>query len=440
MNPKVKETFAHLKLAIPLVGVQAGIQLMAVVDTIMVGRLSPQALAGVGLGNSLFFAFTLIGLGCVAGIDPLISQAIGAKEKKNAESILFNGLFVALVVGIPIFLILYISPFLLSYIGINTALVIEVSDYLNGRSINIFMFLLYGAFRSFNQSTGDTKPIIISIIVANIINLGANTILIYGVDGIGLEPMGVFGAGMASSIASIFSLIILARANNLSKLLSNHLDYDLIKKIFIIGLPVGFHYFSEMGSFMVINVFVGLMGTIETAAYEVAMTLASFTFTIALGASAAASVRVGISIGQNDSRGAHRAGMTALTISSLITCVLAILFFIYPEMLAWILTNNESVVKASIPLIQIASVFALVDNLQVVASGGLRGIGDTKKPFFIQAISHYTIGIPIAAYLGFYLGFGAPGLWWGLTIGLTIAGIILSYRLWFKTNQVLVRI
>ena len=429
-----------LRLAGPLIAGQSGQQLMSFVDTAMVGRLDSAAIGGVGIGSGLFFAMTVIGMGTVLGIDPLVAQAIGAGEHDRARRILWQGLRMALGMSLPVMALIALSTLLLEPLGIEPETARETRRFLLSRLPNVAPLLLFTAARSYLQAAGGARAIVWSMIGANVINLVGNVILIYGDGGlramglpaIGLPALGVVGSGLSSSIAATFSFLVcvwgiraIAAAPDPSRRAA---DPELRAKILKLGGPLALTLLAEVGAFTIAGMLAGRMGRGPAAANQVALTLASFTFNITLGLGSAASVRVGQAVGRGDTPAARRAGFVALLSGLAFMSLTACAFLLAPQALARVLTDKQDVIAVAAPLIQIAGIFQLSDGAQVIAAGALRGAGDARSTPRANFIGHYLIGLPIALGLGFGLGMGAPGLWWGLSAGLTFVAVSFTLR------------
>src|SRR4051812_29127118 len=177
-----------LRLAGPLILGYAGGQLMSMTDTAMVGRLGAHALAGVSVGNGVYFTVSCFGLGCVAGIEAPIAQALGAGERQRARRLLWQGVRVALGVSLPLLVIMALSPLVLPLVGIDATTTHEVGAYTWARMLNVVPFLVYNAQRSYLQASGVTRPIIVSTVAGLVANALGNYVLIY-----------VLGLGVAGS-------------------------------------------------------------------------------------------------------------------------------------------------------------------------------------------------------------------------------------------------
>jgi MATE family multidrug resistance protein len=446
------ELRALVELAAPLAVAQVGNHAMTLVDTAMVGRLGAEALGGVGIGSGILLTLSLLGLGCVLGMDAPVAQALGAGDERRARRVLWHGLRLALFTGVPLAILLALSPVLLQPCGVEPRTAVEVRLYLYGRTPNVVTFLLFNALRSYLQAKGATRPVIVAMLVANVANFVGNYLLIYGDRGlawlhlrpIGLPALGVMGSGSSSSIASALSVVLLARAVQALPAPDDPArraaDPELLRRVLGLGVPVGLQLMAEVGVFAIAGVLAGRMSARAVAAHQVAMTLSSLTFTVTVGIGAAASVRVGRHIGAGDTPAAQRAGKLALLSAVAFMGCSATLFFALPGELARALTDDPSVVRAAVPLILIAAAFQISDGLQSVAAGALRGAGDARAPLWANVVGHYAVGLPIAVALAFPLHLGAPGLWWGLLGGLTAVAIGLTGRFLRLTARNVARI
>lgn len=441
-----------LRLSAPLIAGHAGNQLMGLVDTAMVGRLGSASLAGVSIGSGLYFGLTVIGMGCVLGMDPLVAQEIGAGEHARARRTLWQGVRIALALSVPIMALIALTTLLLTPIGVEAKAAEEAARFMFGRLPGVITFLVFTAMRSYLQSAGGTRTIILAMVMANIANFFGNVVLIYGDDGlarlglpaIGLPPLGVLGSGLSSSLASAASLAItilgvraIAVPHDPARRAA---DRAALRKIISLGMPIALQLLAEVGAFAIAGVLAGRMGSEPSAGFQVAITLASLTFTVTLGIASAATVLVGQAVGRGDTAGARSAGFMALRTAAGFMALAALAFFAMPGALARILSDKPDVLAAAIPLVQIAAVFQISDGLQVVASGALRGAGDTRFSQQANIIGHYVLGLPLAVALGIWANLGAPGLWWGLSAGLTFVAVALTLRFHWLTKKTLARV
>jgi multidrug resistance protein, MATE family len=437
-----QELFSMLRLAMPLAAAQAGTQLMGLVDVAVLGRLGAVELGASGLGNALFFGIAILGMGIVMGIDPLVSQALGAGQEAQARRVLWQGIWLSNIVGFGLMIPMALSPLILAPMGIEAHLSEPATLYVRIRMLSLPLFMMFIALRSYLQAHGITRPMIIAMVVANVFNLVADIILVFG-GGVlpawtgplrNIPAFGVAGAAAASVIASFIQLVMLAlavRAIPVREATPERLrrfDRPLFASGFRVGLPVGLQMGAEVGVFALAGVLAGKFGAAQLAAHQIALTLASFTFTVAVGVGAAGSVRVGRFVGARDQGGARMAGMVAIAGGAGFMTLSAILFWLVPRQLGSILTDQPVVLAAVVPLLAVAAFFQISDGVQAVGAGVLRGAGDTRFAFAANLVGHWVIGLPIALWLGFRTRLGVVGIWWGLAIGLTAVAILLLIR------------
>lgn len=445
------ELHALLILASPLLVTNLGTMLLGIVDTAVVGRLGETALAAVGLGNALFFTVSVLGWGWMLALDPLIAQAFGAGETGRTRHLYWQGLWIALLGTIPLSLAVVGIGGLLERMGIDPETAAQTRAYLWGRLPGLLPFLALAASRAFLQAHAITRPLVVGVVVANVLNLPVTWLLVYGdagvtelgVPALGVPALGTAGAGIASALSTLVQLLIAFAA--LRAIWGKghaglHLPARrLITHVLRLGTPIGLTLLAEVGSFSLVTVLMGNISDRALAAHNVTLTLVSTTFQIALALGAAGSVRVGHAIGRADAEGTRRAGLVAIVSGAAVMVVGSVTFLAIPRLLARILTDEVGVIEASVPLFAVAAAFQLSDGVQAVAAGVLRGAGDTRIPLLANLAGHYAIGIPIGASLAFVAGWGAVGLWWGLSAGLTAVAILLSARFWVLSRGAIVR-
>jgi MATE family multidrug resistance protein len=434
-----RELKALFRLAAPLAAAQAGSNLMGVVDVAVLGRVGARELAGSGLANAVFFAFSVMGMGMVMGIDPLVAQAIGARDEVRARHVLWQGIWLALVVAAVLTAILLGGVAALPYIGAAPELVAPAHTFLLVRLFSLVPFLLFFAFRSYLQAHGHTRPLLVSMVVANIANLTLDLLFVFGGGRLPawtgplrwVPAMGVGGAALATVICTILQMTIAGRAAFALPVpgrADHRWNRGEIRQAVRVGLPLALQVGAEVGIFALVGVLASRLGTLHLAAHQLVITIASFTFTVALGVAAAGSVRVGIGIGARDPRGTRIAGHAAFVAGALVMGCSGLAFAFFPRAIARLVTNQENVIATALPLMLVAAVFQLSDGVQAVGAGVLRGAGDTRYSFYVNLVGHWFIGLPIALFLGFHAKLGIVGLWWGLCAGLTVVAVLLFLR------------
>ncbi|MCG8422281.1 MAG: MATE family efflux transporter [Proteobacteria bacterium] len=447
------EARALTRLALPLAAALAGNQLMGLVDAAMVGRLGSEPLAGVGTGSWIFLALTYVGVGCVLGIDPIISQMLGANEPERARHTLWQGIYVGALVSLPLMLGLWLIPSGLRHFDVDPGTLYHLEQYLLGRLPGIAPFLWFIALRSYLQTSGITRPVVVAMLLANVANLVSNGLLIFGDEALvyfglvplGLPPLGALGAGLASSCAVVASLLVLAssfaahgRRAPLDSAI-RRFDVALFRKILRFGLPLGLQQLARLAAVAIIAVMAGRISAAAAAAFHIIAMLGSLSVTIANGLASAATVRIGRHIGARKPGEARRAGTAALFVVGLCMAVWAFVFIAFPQPLTHLFTGDPLVHRVAVPLFIIAAALQLSDGGQRVSTGMLVGAGDTNIIFYITLVGHYMIGIPTAYILAFEAQIGVVGLVWGITFAYTFVALCLTVRFYSLALRPIIR-
>jgi multidrug resistance protein, MATE family len=421
-----------LRLAFPVVIVQVGMMAMGVVDTIMVGHISAQALAAVALGNLYFFSLAVLAMGTLMVLDPVVAQAVGARDRPAVARALQRGVILAVLLTLPATLLLICAAPVFA-LARQPAEVVPLAAAYALRSVpGTFPFLLFIVFRQTLQAMGRTVPIVAAIILANIGNAALNWVLIFG--HAGFPPMGVVGSAWATSISRALLVAVLwfAARRELAPLLSpwrpETWQRAPLGRMLRLGLPIGAQHLLEFGAFALVALMMGWMGTREMAGHQIAINLAALTFMVPLGVGDAASVLVGQAVGRGDAAATRGAARAALISGAAFMSVTAALFLVFPRGLAGLYSRDYAVLSIAAALIPIAGVFQVFDGLQVVSAGVLRGAGDTRGPMLINLLGYWVLGLPLSIYLGFFHGLGPMGLWWGLVLGLGVVATFLLIR------------
>lgn len=412
---------------------------MSVVDSAVVGRVGAIELAATGLGASLFFGYSILGMGALMGIDPLISQAFGGGDPARARRLFWQGVWLALAISVITCLGILTAPSLIAAVGVEPIVGAEAWIYLAIRSANVPTMFLFFVARSYLQASHVTRPMVIAMVAGNVFNLLADLLLVFGGGALPLwagplrsiPAMGVAGAALASVLGGVLQVVVMAFAVasvDPGRSVSRRPHRREMLASLHVGVPVGLQMGAEFGVFALVGLLAGRMGALALAAHQLALTLAAFTFTIALGVGAAGSVQVGRAIGAGDSGRTRREGTLSFLLGGGVMVFGAILFLVMPETIARIVTDQPDVIAAAVPLLAVAAVFQISDGIQAVGSGVLRGAGDTRFAFVANVVAHWGIGLPVALILGFRMQMGIVGLWWGLCTGLTVVAAILVWR------------
>ncbi len=418
------------RLALPLIIAEVGWMSMGIVDTIMVGRLpnSAVAIGATGLGQSLYHSVAIFGGGLLLGLDTFVAHAYGREDLHDARVSMVNGLFLALALTPVLMLGVSLWPALMQRFGISAELVEPMRPYLNALNWGTLPLLVYFALRRYLQAVNVATPIMFALISANIVNAIGNWILIYG--HLGFRALGITGSGWSTCVARIYMAGVLAvtllwveSKRTLPKWVGViRIDVHRMWALFKLGAPAAMQILCEIGAFSAATALCARLGPVPLSGHEIALNCAALTYMVPLGISSAAAVRVGQQLGRRDSVGARRAGWSAIVLGAgFMTCA-GLVFVSVPRLIARLFSPDPTVIRVGATLLLVAAAFQLFDGLQTVATGALRGAGDTRTPMLANFLAYWLIGLPLGYLLCFRFGWGAVGVWIGLCIGLVIIG------------------
>jgi MATE family multidrug resistance protein len=419
-----------LRLALPLIVAEVGWMSMGIVDTIMVGRLPDSAVAigATGLGQSLYHSVAIFGAGLLLGLDTFVAHAYGREDLNDARLSLVNGLFLAFALTPVLMLAVSFWPPLMQHFGISAELVEPMRPFLRALNWGTLPLLAYFALRRYLQAMNVVLPIMFALISSNLINLVGDWALIYG--HLGLPAMGITGSGWATCIARIYMASVLGitlfwvESKRSLPTWSGVVRIDLhrVAALLRLGAPAATQILLEIGAFSAATALVARLGPVPLSGHEIALNCAALTFMVPLGISSAAAVRVGQQLGRKDPAGARRAGWSAIMLGAGFMICAGLVFVSIPTWIARLFSPDPMVIRTGAKLLLVAAAFQLFDGVQTVATGALRGSGDTKTAMLANFVAYWLIGLPVGYVLCFKLGWGAVGVWIGLCCGLMMIG------------------
>lgn len=430
---------ATLALGIPLIGAQLAQLGIHTTDMVIVGQLGAEKLAAMVLAGQFFFVVFIFGSGFSVAVVPMVAQAYGQGDARAARRSLRMGMWVAIaywVLALPIF---FNAERILIYLGQNPNVAALTGHYLAIAKFGLLPALLFYVLRGLVSAIGRAGIILYVTIIMLVMNGILAYALVFG--HFGLPAMGMNGAAVVAVIVNAFSFIfIVAYVQTREETKKYELfvrfwrpDWHALFEVLRLGLPIGITILAEVTLFAAASILMGQIGTVQLAAHGIALQLASIAFMIPLGLAQAATVRVGIARGQGDFKNLIRASIMIYAIACGIAICGGILFAAIPEFLAsWFLDAKlpeaAEVLAYASSLVVIAGIFQLVDGIQAVTAGLLRGLKDARIPAMLALISYWPIGLALAWTMAFPLGFGGRGVWFGFVIGLSTAAVLLTVR------------
>jgi MATE family multidrug resistance protein len=345
--------------------------------------------------------------------------------------------------GLFVFIIIAIGVNYLHLLGQQYEVQVKAKSYMLIIGLSIFPQMIFQTYKQFIEGLSIMRPAMIITLAANLVNVFANWVLIFG--NLGFPKLELDGAGWATFISRLFmavALMVFVMKNERFRIydVSFHfrsLNLKVMRKILSVGLPSGFQYFFEVGAFSFAVIMIGWIGPNELAAHQIAISLASVSFMGVLGISQAGGILVGNAVGEQSIKLVRKNGFIAILLGMIWMSVSGILFISLRNFLPYIYIRNEEVINIASQLLIIAALFQLSDGIQAVGIGILRGLTDVKGPTIITFISYWIISLPIGYVLGFIFKLGVTGVWIGLLIGLTCSAIMLTIRFNYKSKKLI---
>lgn len=430
---------AILTLGLPLIGGHLAQFAITLTDTLMMGWYSIEGLAAVTLAGTCFFVIFIFGSGFAQAVMPLVASQFAEGDDVQVRRTTRMGLWMSFVFACAVMPIFLFSGAILRALGQDPEIADAAQSYLSIAGWGILPALGVMVMKSYLAALERTQVILWVTLLAAAVNALANYMLIFG--NWGAPELGLRGSAIASLIVQILSCVVimgyaalaLPRYSLFVRLWRP--DWDAFFLVARLGVPIGFTMLAEVCLFAAATLMMGWIGTIELAAHGVALQLASVTFMLHLGLSNAATVRAGNALGRRDPLHLTRGAAVAIALSMFIALVTIVIFVLVPEALIGLFLDSDEpnrgkIVAVGTILLLMAGVFQLMDAGQVMAMGLLRGLRDTKMPMIYAAISYWLIGAPCSYLFGFVFGFGGPGIWAGLAVGLAVAGALMMVRFW----------
>jgi len=430
-----------LKLALPLASAQVAQALTGFVDTLMMGRLGQTSLAAGGLAVMVFMATLMTGIGIVSSVSPLAAQAYGAQQPHRVGMITQQGLWLALLIALPVTFLMGNLGELMRSLGQAPEVISLTNDYLRIIRWGLLPALWFAVLRCAVTAIGRTRPIFIIMVCANLLNVLGNYVLAFGK--LGFPPMGLSGLALSSAVAH--GLMCLGLIGYVAYHRHGHfrpyqlwgrwqsLQFGLLGQLLVLGLPIGVVTILENGLFTVMTFMVGAIGTHVLAAQQLALQTVVVVFMLPLGMSYAATARVGQWYGRGDWLGVQRAAMVSMSLTVAVMFVFGVVFVLFPTPLISVYLDvndpaNQPVLQAGIAMLTVAGFGQVVDGVQRTANGVLQGLQDTRVPMFLSFMAYWGVGMAAGYWLGFRTPLGGVGIWIGAYLGLAVAAIAYIFR------------
>lgn len=436
IRTEVKE-FLHL--AVPLASAQLAQSFVGFVDTVMMGHLGRETLAAGGLASITFLTLIHIVSSIVMGISPLVAKACGAGNKLQIKSIVRQGLWLSLVLTIPMMLLIGYLDRLMLHLGQAPAIVRLADTYWDIMLWATFPFLGFAVLRGFVSGVSQARPIMAIMIGGTLFNIAGNYILGFGK--LGFPKLELTGMAIASTLTfwgMFLALVLYILIHHQLKLYGIFQELDwlkphIIQELLWIGGPIGISTALEFGQVNVVTYMMGTLGTDVLAAHQIVLQTSIITFMLPLGMSYAVTVRVGQWFGQQSLEGLRQAGYIGMIFGGGVMVLTMITLTTFSRQVIGLYLDindpaNNSVVVVAIPMFTVMAAQQILDGVQRTAYGALQGLQDTRIPMLLGFLAFWGCGLTSSYILGFPFGLGGVGLWIGQGIGIAIAAVFFVWR------------
>jgi MATE family multidrug resistance protein len=433
------EINATVKLALPIALTQLGQVAMMTSDLMLVGHLGGNAIAAAALAQTVLFGAFMVGMGIMAAVSPLAAQAYGAREPRMVRRSLRVGLWAAALLGVPMTALQYMGEDILLALGQNADTAQLAGRYLMGLGWCLVPGWWFIALRGFMGAVNKPEPALWITLVAIPVNALLAYALIYGA--FGFPALDLLGAGVATTTVNLgmcvagFGVAYLRRPFRKFQVLGRfwRIDWRLMGELIVVGAPIAGAFLLEYGMFATATILMGWNGTTALAAHQIALQIASVLFMVPFGISMAATVRVGHAVGRRDAAGTRRAGLAAIGLAAVFMSAMVVAIVIFRHVIPLMFlgakaTEAGPTVALAATLLAVGATFFIVDGVQTVAAGSLRGLNDTRIPMIFAALSFWVIGFATSYTLAFPARLEAIGIWIGFTVGLGVYALLLVWR------------
>ncbi|TDQ23726.1 MATE family multidrug resistance protein [Phyllobacterium brassicacearum] len=420
---------------------------MTATDVMMMGWVGASTLAAGALGTNFYYLLMIFGLGLMLATSPMMARELGRNRfaVREIRRTVRQGLWVAVAVSIPIWLVLWNTESILVAMGQDAGLAGQAGNYMRALQWAVLPFYGYIVLRSFIAALERPGWALVIAIVSVAFNALANWVLIFG--HFGFPKLGIVGSGIATTLSSMMMFAGLVVVISMDPKFRRYrlfgrfwrADWPRFADLLRLGLPIAAILSFEVTIFNAAAFLMGLIGADSLAAHAIAIQIASIAFMVPMGFGQAATVRIGRAYGAQDRDGIKRAGWVAFAAGTGFMVLTALLMLLAPHQLisAFIDINdpaNADVISLAVTFLAFAALFQIFDGGQAVASGMLRGLHDTTIPMIYAAIAYWGIGLPLSVGFGFWLDMQGAGIWVGLLCGLAAAAVLLISR-WLRREK-----
>lgn len=435
------ESTRTLRLAGPIILGELVQMALHIIDTAMVGALSHKHLAACSLVFGIINIPFVLGIGLTIAIAQMVSLSKGKNDSPMVSHYFFNGMLISILASVLISVVLYWNADIVFHLNQDPEVAVLSKPFLQLMSLSMIPMILFIACKQFADGLEFTKVAMVISLAGVPLNISLNWLLIYG--NFGFPRLELNGAAWGTLITRCLMLVsIILYIFNASifkkyfKIIKRqwYFSWQSCKTILSIGVPTALQIVLEAGAFAVSGIVVGMIGSKEQAAHQIALSIASFTFMVSMGLSQAGSIRISNAYGKQNWMKIQTIGKSLLILALCYGVLCAIFFTIFKDSLPLLFNDNPEVLHIAGTLLVLAAIFQIPDAAQAVSAGALRGLRDVKIPTVYIGLAYWLVGMPLGYYLAFNGGMGAAGIWIGFIISLSLVSVFLALR-FFNQRQ-----
>ncbi|NCT83806.1 MAG: MATE family efflux transporter [Comamonadaceae bacterium] len=423
-------------LAWPVLVGQIAVMMFSTIDTLMMGRVSPEDLAALAVGSAAYVTIFVGLMGVILAVGPIAGRQFGAQNLAGAGSSFVQAQWLAVLLCVPGCLALWFPDPFTALAQLDATQAAKVRAYTRPEAFALPAALLFTAFRGFSTAVSRPKAVMAMQLTGLLAKVPLNAVLVFGWGPI--PAMGVAGCGWATAIAligqALAALLLLRRDAfyrpfNIPPLWQTRPRWAELAALVKLGLPMGGSILVEVTGFTFMAFFIARLGATPVAGHQIAVNLVAMMFMIALALATAAGTLVAQHLGADEKREARTVGRHALTLAALAAAAVGAVVALAREPIVALYTDSTATAAAALPLLVWVWFFHLGDALQTVAAYVLRAYQVATLPMVIYVVALWGLGIGGGYFLAFGRAGGAVGFWQAATAGLLMAGLLLSLLL-----------
>ncbi|MBI2895669.1 MAG: MATE family efflux transporter [Deltaproteobacteria bacterium] len=412
-----------VRLAWPITVSMLSYSVMTLVGTLFVGRLGSYALAGVGLGGTAAFTLMCFGFGVLRGVKVLVSQAVGAGSKDEADAFLGAGILWAAALSVAIVIAGEIVAQWLPGLAATAASGDAARTYLRIRILGTPMVLVYVAIREARYGLGDARSPMVGAVAGNVVNVALDWLLIVHLG------LGVAGAAWSTVFAHLVEAGVLCAVQRRDGFGLGVARLRHALDVWRLGLPTALQFVLESGSFALLAALIASLSEVEMAAHQIALQVIHFSFLPAFAVGEAASVLTGQAVGADRGDLVRVVARRALLAAGVYTGLCSLLFAFGGAWIVAPFAAETATRVVAVRLLVVAAIFQVFDGANIIARGALRGTGDVRYAAAIGILTSWLLTPPMTWLLGVRAGLGALGGWTGLCLEIIAGALLLWWRL-----------